>query len=626
MPTLIGANTLTARPTQLVADQTIAMEATAGCGFAIARFDASFENCFPTTTTTNFDGIDDALEQAWAAGVRYIWPDIGPYPNTTHASWTALLGTYGSADRLVKKRPPAGTANAGWDKLAECVNTLLAYIDTKWQALGGDPTKVYFSLFQEWNVGDADGPSTDDLVTGGAGDAKSDFIAEVGEGTVDTDADWQSMSGINAGYANVRGVQNYAEYLYALVDKPHGFTWVAPAVGNHSSTITRESNTYFGEGVNWWQYVVAAMGGALHLDLHAYIGSQAGRYDIEPVATAWRVLKRFREGRELMKSAEAANVGASRVVWHCSEFGILPTWLFGTATPGQMWTQEKWGSFLAAACDVFRHYSGCATACFEEIYTDPSLGTDGYGIINAAGYSSSAALAIAAANGSPISIMSPPTPPWGGTWVTGTDVGVSLGLIGAWEMDEATGTGDLIDSIGDNDLAAPDTHTSVAGFDGDATVLGGALSVTTDDFNFITNPFSIAFWFKRSAGTDTLTLAYAEAIAGRVWAVEIAATTVAMIADENGSSPTAFDTVTLSSDTWHFVCARFDATNIYLNVNARTEVSAAALTCGDATGGTLTVTPTGTITMCKMKAANECWTDAYVALLASNQAATAGVV
>jgi len=214
--------------------------------------------------------------------------------------------------------------------------------------------------------------------------------------------------------------------------------------------------------------------------------------------------------------------------------------------------------------------------------------------------------------------------------VTGTDTDVQCfigivdqkySLIARWAFEDASsaGSGFANDEISTNDLFGADGWTSIAGKLGNAIRLTpSGLEVTTNDFNFITNPFSVAFWFKRSSGTDTLTLAYAEAIAGRVWAVEIAPTTVAMIVDENGSSPTAFDSVTLPSDTWHFVCARFDAANIYINVNARTEVSAAAITLGDATGGTLTITPSGTVDIDEMIIADRCWTDAEVAALYNN--------
>lgn len=192
---------------------------------------------------------------------------------------------------------------------------------------------------------------------------------------------------------------------------------------------------------------------------------------------------------------------------------------------------------------------------------------------------------------------------------------LDLGLISAWRFEEATSVadGNAADSVGSNTLFGVDGWTSIAGKIGNAIRLSpSGLEVTTNDFNFITNPFSIAFWFKRSSGTDTLQIKYQ----GAVIAYTINVADTFLFVDYNDATDSATDTFTVSNDTWTFVCARYDSTNLYINVNARAEVSVAAATMGDATGGTLTVTPSGTVTIDNMLIADVCWTDAQVALLA----------
>ncbi len=169
--------------------------------------------------------------------------------------------------------------------------------------------------------------------------------------------------------------------------------------------------------------------------------------------------------------------------------------------------------------------------------------------------------------------------------------------IALWRFDEPTGDDDSVDAIGGYDLAHGDTHTRVSGLIGHATRLGaGGGAVTTNAFNFITDPFSVGLLVKRSAGTATLPLQY-DAGTGPAWLLQVNETAVNATLDGAGAGWGVQDTITLSSDTWHFLCMRFDATNVYLNVNDRAEVSDTATSCGDQTGGTLTVLPAGAGTM-----------------------------
>jgi hypothetical protein len=186
-------------------------------------------------------------------------------------------------------------------------------------------------------------------------------------------------------------------------------------------------------------------------------------------------------------------------------------------------------------------------------------------------------------------------------------------------MDAIDGTENTIDAIGAKVLYDADPSFSVVdGLLHNAIRLGTAgleLTPASDAFNFITSAFSVAFWVKRSAGTATVALTY-DAGTGPAWLFQVNETSVNATLDGAGAGWGAQDTVTLSSDAWHFVCLRFDAANVYLNVNDRAEVSDSATSCGDQTGGTLTVLPAGAGTMdidnLMISKAGVCWSDDQV--------------
>lgn len=189
-----------------------------------------------------------------------------------------------------------------------------------------------------------------------------------------------------------------------------------------------------------------------------------------------------------------------------------------------------------------------------------------------------------------------------------------------WKFEEATSVanGNAVDSIGSKTLFGVDGWTSVDGLLHNAirlSVSGLELFTPSDAFNFITNPFSVAFWCKRSAGTRTVALQY-DNLTGPAWLFQVNETAVNATLDGSGAGWGVQDTITLSSDTWHFLCMRFDATNVYLNVNDRAEVSDTATSCGDQTGGSLTVIPAGAGTMdvdnLMISKAGVCWSDDQV--------------
>lgn len=183
--------------------------------------------------------------------------------------------------------------------------------------------------------------------------------------------------------------------------------------------------------------------------------------------------------------------------------------------------------------------------------------------------------------------------------------------ISLWRFDDATGDDDLVDAIGANDLATGDIHTRVTGKIGHGTRLGGSASITTDDYNFITDPFTVLGLFKRSSGTDTLRVKYQGA--DIAWLVDITDVAIVMQADLAGAGLGDPDAYTTPSDTWTFVCGRYDGSSLFLNVNARTEVeSAGVTTLSDQTGGTLTVTPSGTVDLDHWAICDYCMTDAQV--------------
>ena len=423
MPAIPFINVITARPSETRANHTKCMAAAVAAGYVGIRFDASFESVYPTTSTSDYSGIDMLLEEAAAAGITHIWFSVGPYPNTTHASYTAIFGTYGSSARLVKKRPPAGTDNAGWQLLTDRSNTLIAYVVAKWVALGRLASSVYFSVWQEVATGAADGPQTTDVV--GGSNARAAMIAAGYEGKLDSDSDWDSLGGV-AGYLNVRGIHEIMDFMYPQIVVPAGAIWVLPAFENQGGGYTAgtaaaaEVASYFNPS-HTWQDAYFETVGAYHMDVHVYYGDISGLFGRVPALYSKQSLRLFCAMRSTLKAAYPSRLSDPEipVYWHISEYGVKPEWLFGTATDAAYWTHEMYGNFLEALTYDLENLTGCQTIALEEIMTDPTYGTETFGVINAAGNTSVAIAGIGRAHGVHIN-PGAASPPWGGSWRKGT--------------------------------------------------------------------------------------------------------------------------------------------------------------------------------------------------------------
>lgn len=115
---------------------------------------------------------------------------------------------------------------------------------------------------------------------------------------------------------------------------------------------------------------------------------------------------------------------------------------------------------------------------------------------------------------------------------------------------------------------------------------GKSATGTTDTvLNFVSNPFSVLFWAKRATG-GTVEVSFKDGT-DRAWKANLGATTVTATVDTSGANVTATDTVTIADDTWAMIVLSFDGDLVRLNVNARSQVTAAALTCGAHPTGTL---------------------------------------
>lgn len=162
----------------------------------------------------------------------------------------------------------------------------------------------------------------------------------------------------------------------------------------------------------------------------------------------------------------------------------------------------------------------------------------------------------------------------------------STGLVAYWGFDDS-----LTDSVGSKVLTASGGNSYVAGKLGAKALqltAGNGASVASNDFNFITNPCTVAFWAKKAAGGIVTVHYYLGDDAISIQS-DNGGTQVQFSGDVGGSAPAATDSYAVPDDTWTFYCFRFDGANIYGNVNARTEVSIACTTLGDATGGSLEI-------------------------------------
>lgn len=117
-----------------------------------------------------------------------------------------------------------------------------------------------------------------------------------------------------------------------------------------------------------------------------------------------------------------------------------------------------------------------------------------------------------------------------------------------------------------------------------------ATGTTDTPLNFVANPFSVLFWAKRATG-GTIEVSLKDG-AERAWKANLGATTVTATVDTSGANVTATDTVTIADDTWALIVLSFDGDYVRINVNNRTQVTAAATTCGSHPTGTLYIAAT----------------------------------
>ena len=183
------------------------------CGFDRIRVDGAFNEILATTTTSTYTAIYNAIDLVGATSMKLLIVMELLIP-TGVASWEALTGgaytaTTGSV-WPVWKRPPAGTANACWDKMAERINLAIVAIKTRWLATGRDLSDLMIQCRNEVGFGGAGGPHESTVKT--AAEAYLD-------GAWDTDAHWAAFTwaGRN-GSVVVRGGTEIANYIIPLLD------------------------------------------------------------------------------------------------------------------------------------------------------------------------------------------------------------------------------------------------------------------------------------------------------------------------------------------------------------------------------------------------------------------------
>ena len=144
-------------------------------------------------------------------------------------------------------------------------------------------------------------------------------------------------------------------------------------------------------------------------------------------------------------------------------------------------------------------------------------------------------------------------------------------------------------------------------------VTGGSMSFNKDDFNFQEAAFSVCLWVKRdNGGAAPKVSIYYDGGGAVAWRLIMSATDIT--AELNDAGVSASDTVTIADATWAFLCLRFDGgTDMTLNVDGRTKVTAAASKCGDSSGGTLYVAGNANTYVDEIVIAPYCFTDGQVA-------------
>ena len=204
-----------------------------------------------------------------------------------------------------------------------------------------------------------------------------------------------------------------------------------------------------------------------------------------------------------------------------------------------------------------------------------------------------------------------------GKVVSGGEPVLFSSLLSCYHLEEA-GTADRVDAVNGGGFnpacATTGRDTGIVGsyctkFN---TSTGGSMSVNKDDFNFQAAAFSVCMWVKRTNGgaAPNVSIYYQ----GGLTAWWLIMSSTAITAELNDATYTVSDNFTVPDATWAFMCLRFDGgTDMTVNVNGRTKVTAAAATCGDASGGTLFVDGNANTYVDEIVITPYCFTDGQVA-------------
>ena len=574
-------NIRTARPTETVqVSKQVSAAWALGCDGI--RSDAAFELIYPTTDIgdRNVQGIDSIIAQGNMLGLEYLWLSFGPYVSVTDPTWTAVFGTYGSASRLVKKRIPFGVGNTtGIDLVVTFLNDILSYVRSNWN------NRLYVSIAQEINVTSSDGAMTTDIV--GGSNAKAHLIAAGHSGKIDTDALWDSMSGVNAGYPNVRGIHEILSYIMPRIVKPAETTFVCPALeGSFGTDWDNEVASLMTSGT-WQPYVD-------DYDLHKYHGDHSRIGMITPEVYHEMGQREFREMLGELKTA----VGSDKTI-HVSEYGTRMSWLTGRETHAagdRQWRESMRGQVIRELVSATES-SVNGLIAFEEMENENSTedSTESFGLILSTGDWTYAAVDFAATNGVEIdATLPPPTDPtasWSGApgeLPPGTfklDSTVAL-----WTFDSG-GSGTWADRMGIFTLT--DTGGSQFwlgnGVDG-----GGAfstnndptdtsMSVTTNAFN-LPGAFSVACVFKMSPLTvgNQVVAAYYDSIhTNALFKIEYDGATIT--GTYNSSESVSIHNYRTGS--WLHVVLSYDGTTLKLSIDGVSDSTPATAASATAYAG-----------------------------------------
>ena len=202
-------------------------------------------------------------------------------------------------------------------------------------------------------------------------------------------------------------------------------------------------------------------------------------------------------------------------------------------------------------------------------------------------------------------------------WTTGTTATDVLGLGSTYNGNTAPRSGPIAywdfedvytDSIGGRTVVGGGTSFVAGKLNTKAVsvpVPNKTVSGTFPEFDFRTNPFTVLCWAKRATG-GTLEVSFKDGT-DRAWKLNLGATSVTATVDTSGANVTATDTVTIADDTWAMLVLSFDGDYVRLNVNNRTQVTAAATTCGShPTGGLYVLSSTATCALDGLAIFNRC--------------------